>query len=967
MRVRSSAILAALILSFLATPARADQWSVLTTQVPVSSTDTKPNELGLRMSTAAAGRILAVRFFKEPGDTGTHIGRIWSSTGQQLATVTFVNETASGWQAQALVTPLAMAAAASWTVSVNSVNGFHYAVTSGALAVVLKNGPLSTPANGGAYAVSGAYPRSTTSTNYFRDVVFDPYISVTPTVSPTGVVTLQTTIDTPLQYFVDGKLVTSVTSLQSVTQLDGSLPPGSHTITATVPGIATSTPVTISIAPVVPIPPTTVTSYLSDRPWTSMLNGWGPVERDMSNGETLAGDGKPLTIRGAVFPKGLGAHAASDLRYALGGTCRTFTATVGIDDETAGQGTVVFQVLVDGVKKFDSGVVTGVAAAQSVSVDLTAGQELGLIVTDSGDANSYDHADWADAKIACLPDTTAPTVVSLNPADAATGISSSTTVTAAFSKAMNAATVTSSTVTLKQGTTTVSGAVTYDFASKSLTLVPIAPLAANTVYTVAIAGGANGVKDQSGNALATDKSWSFTTAAASTVSGVPISPGQDIQSIVNSNPAGTAFVLRAGVHRMQTITPKAGDSFTGEAGTVLSGAKVLSGATGTGPWVYTGQAQEGTFNDAGGAAYQAGHDASGHPEDLFFDNVLKQHVGTLAEGVPGTWFFDYPNDTIYVFDNPAGHVVETSVTPTAISAANIAATFQSLTIEKYASLTQTAAVVLGPGAAMKSCEVRWNHYAGIETGPGATADTNFVHHNGVFGFIGSGNPLIVNNEIAYNNTVFGDSFWGAGGSKWVYANGLIVRGNFSHHNLGPGLWTDINNINVLYENNRIEDNLRAGIVHEISYDAVIRNNLIARNGTGHFYPGWPTESGIAIIDSRNVEVYGNTLTDNWGGIGALQDDRAVANPDQNNGLWEMRNFNVHDNTVNQQGAVQVGAGMTGIVGPDGMTALFSTMGNGFKNNHYALGANPNYFIWVGAINEAAWKAAGQDTTGTFQR
>jgi parallel beta-helix repeat protein len=45
----------------------------------------------------------------------------------------------------------------------------------------------------------------------------------------------------------------------------------------------------------------------------------------------------------------------------------------------------------------------------------------------------------------------------------------------------------------------------------------------------------------------------------------------------------------------------------------------------------------------------------------------------------------------------------------------------------------------------------------------------------------------VNNEIAYNNTVFGDPFWGAGGSKWVYANGLIVRGNFSHHNIGPGL------------------------------------------------------------------------------------------------------------------------------------------------------------------------------------
>ena len=76
-------------------------------------------------------------------------------------------------------------------------------------------------------------------------------------------------------------------------------------------------------------------------------------------------------------------------------------------------------------------------------------------------------------------------------------------------------------------------------------------------------------------------------------------------------------------------------------------------------------------------------------------------------------------------------------------------------------------------------------------------------------------------------------FWAAGGSKWVHTTNLIVRGNFSHHNDGPGLWTDINNIYSRYENNVVEDHRRGGIFHEISYDAVMRTNTLRRNGTSN--------------------------------------------------------------------------------------------------------------------------------------
>ncbi|WP_073927424.1 NPCBM/NEW2 domain-containing protein [Streptomyces sp. CB03911] len=140
---------------------------------------------------------------------------------------------------------------------------------------------------------------------------------------------------------------------------------------------------------------------VSDLTWTSATNGYGPVERDTSNGGSGAGDGKPMKIGGTGYTKGLGTHANSDITYFLGGTCTSLTATVGIDDEVGNNGSVVFQVLRDGVKVADSGTLTGTDAPKPLQADLTGGQEVTLHVTDHGDTNSYDHADWAQPVITC--------------------------------------------------------------------------------------------------------------------------------------------------------------------------------------------------------------------------------------------------------------------------------------------------------------------------------------------------------------------------------------------------------------------------------------------------------------------------------------------------------------------------------------------------------------------------------------
>ncbi len=144
--------------------------------------------------------------------------------------------------------------------------------------------------------------------------------------------------------------------------------------------------------------------YLSDLNWLSATNGWGPVERDRSNGETALGDGRPITLNGVVYAKGLGAHAHSEIIYNLGGNCSRFQAAVGLDDEVDHQtqwGSVIFRVLVDGVQIFDSGVMRGNSPTQRIDVDVSGRQELQLVITDAGDNNYYDHADWADARLVC--------------------------------------------------------------------------------------------------------------------------------------------------------------------------------------------------------------------------------------------------------------------------------------------------------------------------------------------------------------------------------------------------------------------------------------------------------------------------------------------------------------------------------------------------------------------------------------
>ncbi len=134
----------------------------------------------MRFTTSVAGTVSAIKFYKGTQDTGTHTGSLWSSTGTKLATVTFANETASGWQTATFSSPVALTAGTTYTASYHT-NAGRYSNTGNFFTAAATSGPLTAPAttNGVyAYGSTSLFPTNTYNrTNYWVDVVFNPSAS----------------------------------------------------------------------------------------------------------------------------------------------------------------------------------------------------------------------------------------------------------------------------------------------------------------------------------------------------------------------------------------------------------------------------------------------------------------------------------------------------------------------------------------------------------------------------------------------------------------------------------------------------------------------------------------------------------------------------------------------------------------------------------------------------------------------
>lgn len=459
-----------------------------------------------------------------------------------------------------------------------------------------------------------------------------------------------------------------------------------------------------------------------------------------------------------------------------------------------------------------------------------------------------------------------------------------------------------------------------------------------------------------------------------------IEVGDDPHAIVASAPIGSTFVFAAGVHFVpEPIVPRSGDTFRGEDGAILTGAVELGAAEQRGAfWVVDdvppiSKAHGSCIDDVILCDFR---------EDVYLDDVPLNHVASAAEVGPGNWYYDADNQDAVLGEDPSGRTLKMGVSSGAFIGNANHVTIENLTIETFANRAQRGAIhaygsayPVTPGHAwiIRGNTVRLNHGVGIAAGHGAQIVENHVIRNGQVGITSNGgaDTIVARNEIAFNNYAQFTFHWEGGATKFRETTRLQVLDNHVHHNNGPGLWGDWDNIDTLYAGNLVEHNASTGIFHEVSYDARIVDNVVRYNAleVGQTWYAYVFGSGILVYNSRNVEVARNVVIGNWNGITGLMHDRGSGV----HGPWELRNLDVHDNVIhmgfNERG-VRPGGGpgngqgiqaISGILqGHDQVDVFSEEFDNRFHDNVYLI-ADPNmsYWSWGNTMHDYLdWQACG---------
>ncbi len=536
----------------------------------VDSGDAQGVELGVKFTSDSSGFITGVRFYKSAANTGTHTGSLWSSSGQLLATATFTSESTSGWQQVNFATPVAVTAGATYVASYHTTSG-HYSVSRSYFTSQVSSGPLHILADGGVYLYgNGGFPATSyQSSNYWVDVVLSLPVStdITPptitNIAPLGTsVAINAAVSVAFSEPLDPATVTSTT-----VQLHNGAT--NAVIPATVSYTSGTTTVTL-----------TPTSNLANSTlYTVIVQGGTGGVADVSENllattntasftSAAEGDTTPPTVT-ATTPSG----GATNVAIAA-------AATVAFSEAMSSASITASTVLLQNASNVAvSATVTYNAATNTATITPTAALANSAtykIVVKSGASGVKDVAgnalttDFsASFTTAAAADTTPPTVTAFSPTAGSTNVAITGAATVTFSEALNAATVTSSTVFLRDASNTVVPAtVTYNAAANSVTITPTAALANSTTYTIVVKSGASGVKDVAGNALAVDATASFTTAVA---------VSQPVASSLWSASATPAIVDSGDAQALDV-----GTQFTSDVNGTITGLRFYKAAGNTG-------------------------------------------------------------------------------------------------------------------------------------------------------------------------------------------------------------------------------------------------------------------------------------------------------------------------------------------------------------------------------------------------
>ncbi|MGW5051370.1 DUF4082 domain-containing protein [Actinokineospora sp. NPDC004072] len=521
------------------------------TPATIDSGDNASIEVGTKFTTSVNATVTGMRFYKAAANTGTHTGSLWSPGGQRLATGTFHNETASGWQTLTFDRPVQIRSGTPYVVSYHAPAG-RYSVDAGyfndkGAGIVPVTAPKSSSVAGGngVFKYGQGFPdTSFNGGNYWVDVIVttDTADNTRPTVqsvSPAaGAAYLDSSITATFNEDVDPG------SVRFTVQAGGN--PIAGTVTADGP-VARFTATDL-------LPPNTQHSVE-----VTATDGYGnalaaPRKWSFTTGTglapcpcTLFGQRTPAVVEaadtgdvelGVKFAVSANATATGVRFYKSAGNTGTHTGTLWtgtgqrlatgtFTDETesgwqtlsfdkpvqlsAGQTYVASYRAPHGRYSVDPGYFADKGAGRGIltapSSPAAGGQ--GVYVYGGGfPTSSFNHNNyWVDVIVDTEgADTTPPAVTSTSPANGATDVPTGTGVTVTFSEAINPAKLQ---FTVSQGASSVPGSVRVAPDGSSATFVSTTPLPGSAALTASVRAS-----DPMGNPMPAPHTWSFTTAAS---------------------------------------------------------------------------------------------------------------------------------------------------------------------------------------------------------------------------------------------------------------------------------------------------------------------------------------------------------------------------------------------------------------------------------------------------------------------
>ncbi|MFF1382992.1 DUF4082 domain-containing protein [Arthrobacter sp. NPDC058288] len=522
-------------------------YTVFGQQVPAvpDSQDGGAYELGMKITPSVDGFITGVRFYKSTGNTGTHTGSLWNSSGQRLATATFTSESASGWQKVLFSQPVAVSAGQKYTVSYTAPKG-HYAIKDYQWAsfgfteapLTVAGGFGSDPA--GVFGGPDAFPQNSFGNgNYFVDAVFDTVDNTPLTASgqwPLGGSSSVPQATTAGAVF--SKPVTASSVQLTLKAADGTTVGGTTAYDSTTRKVTFTPGAALALA-------TTYTATLSATATTggSLTDGgtWsfttvlsppspGSCPCSFYDDSVLPGiqeirDGVPVTL-GIRFWSAADGTVTGVRFYKSAGNTGTHTGTLFTaagqqlatatfaNESTAGWQTAYFNQPVGMSANTEyimayktstgaySATVNGFGPGLTVG-NLRANSDAGAYSYSSDFPNVRSTASYLVDVVVQYPE---PAFVAgaQTPIPGSSSVALDTTVGATFSKPATASSVR---LTLAgPGGTNISGTTSYDSASGKVTFTPSAPLTAATSYTATLT--ATSTTDQ---VLSAGGSWTFTT------------------------------------------------------------------------------------------------------------------------------------------------------------------------------------------------------------------------------------------------------------------------------------------------------------------------------------------------------------------------------------------------------------------------------------------------------------------------